>query len=67
MKMKECKDAVDIIIQLEGGELLLEDAEDLQRLINLCEELAGSKGYYGRLLIDLQELDVDELDFPILI
>lgn len=64
MKMKECVDTVDIICQLEGGELIVEDADDLNRLKSLCAELMYSQGFYGRLYRDIVDNE-DYIEFPL--
>lgn len=66
MKIKEL-DIVGIIMELEGGELILEDTEDLETLKNICRDLARSQGFYGRLLRDLESLDVEDIEFPIVL
>lgn len=66
MKMKECTDSVEIIIELEGGELVIEDEKDLKRLKDLCREFAYSQGFYGRLLRDIEDAEESgEIEFPI--
>lgn len=68
MKMKECTDTVEIIMELEGGELVIEDKKDLERLKDLCRELAYSQGFYGRLLRDIEEAEKSgEIEFPIVL
>lgn len=66
MKIKEL-DTVGIIMELEGGELILEDTEDLETLKNVCREFAGSQGFYGRLLRDLESLNVEDIEFPVVL
>lgn len=66
MKLKEL-DIVGIIMELEGGELILEDTEDLETLKNICRDLARSQGFYGRLLRDLESLDVEDIEFPVVL
>ena len=66
MKIKEL-DTVGIIMELEGGELILEDTEDLETLKNICREFARSQGFYGRLLRDLESLDIKDIEFPIVL
>ena len=66
MKIKEL-DTVGIIMELEGGELILEDTEDLETLKNICRDLARSQGFYGRLLRDLESLDVEDIEFPVVL
>ncbi len=65
-KMKDCTTDVDIINALEGETLELDDMEDWERLKNLARSLAGSQGFYGRLLRDMEEAeeDLDETSFP---
>ena len=65
-KMKDCTTDVDIINALEGETLELDDMEDWERLKNLARSLAGSQGFYGRLLKDMEEAEnsLDETSFP---
>lgn len=63
MKVKECKDEIDMIEEIEGGSLIIEDMEDLERVKNLARGLARSQGFYGRLLLQLA--DIIEEDLPI--
>ncbi len=66
MRMKECTDTVEIIMELEGGELVIEDKKDLERLKNLCREFAYSQGFYGRLLRDIEDAEeLGNIEFPI--
>lgn len=58
-------DDLDIIIGLEGGELIVEDFDDLEAIKNVCRTMAGSQGFYGRLLRDIENADLTENDFPI--
>ena len=63
MKVKECKDEIDIIEEIEGGSLIIEDMDDLEKVKNLARGLARSQGFYGRLLLQLA--DIIEEDLPI--
>ena len=63
MKVKECNDEIDIIEEIEGGSLIIEDMEDLEKVKNLARGLARSQGFYGRLLLQLA--DIIEEDLPI--
>ena len=63
MKVKECKDEINIIEEIEGGSLIIEDMEDLEKVKNLARGLARSQGFYGRLLLQLA--DIIEEDLPI--
>lgn len=63
MKVKECKDEIDMIEEIEGGSLIIEDMEDLEKVKNLARGLARSQGFYGRLLLQLA--DIIEEDLPI--
>ena len=54
-------------MELEGGKLILEDTEDLETLKNICREFAGSQGFYGRLLRDLESLDVEDIEFQVVL
>lgn len=63
MKVKECKDEIDMIEEIEGGSLIIEDMNDLEKVKNLARGLARSQGFYGRLLLQLA--DIIEEDLPI--
>ena len=63
MKVKECKDEIDMIEEIEGGSLIIEDMDDLEKVKNLARGLARSQGFYGRLLLQLA--DIIEEDLPI--
>lgn len=63
MKVKECKDEIDMIEGIEGGSLIIEDMDDLEKVKNLARGLARSQGFYGRLLLQLA--DIIEEDLPI--
>ena len=55
--MKDCVTDVDVIIELEGGELIIEDVEDWVRLKAIAGTLAQSQGFYGRLLRDMRDAE----------
>lgn len=69
--MKNMTD-IDIILELEGGELVIEDNIDWQRVKNLAYSLRYAQGFYGRLYRQMCEfenecLETDgEMPFPIL-
>lgn len=63
MKVKECKDEIDMIEEIEGGSLIIEDMDDLEKVKNLARGLARSQDFYGRLLLQLA--DIIEEDLPI--
>ena len=65
MKLKECKDTIEIIDELEGGELIIEDKKDLDELKKICVMFASSQGFYGRLLRDILENEKN-IKFPII-
>jgi len=65
MKTSEMK-LIDIVIELEGGSLLLEDREDLEKVKSVCRYLAPSQGFYGRLLADI-EWQEDQIEYPVMI
>ena len=54
----EKMDMIDIIIELESGSLLIEDRKDLERVKDVCRSLASSQGFYGRLLDDLDYIEL---------
>lgn len=63
-------DTVDIITELEGGELTIADVEDWNAVKSVASDLQNSQGYYGRLLRDMLEVEeefggVENLPFPI--
>lgn len=59
---------VEIIMELEGGELIVNDNEELEILKNLCKKLASSQGFYGRLLRDILQAEQNgEIEFPIIL
>lgn len=60
MKLRKMSE-LDIILDIEGGELKIEDKDDLQVVKDLCKKFAMSQGFYGRLLRDLQEIDTTDL------
>lgn len=47
-------DAVAIIMEIEGGELTIEDIDDWRRVKDIVEVLARSQGFYARLLSDMK-------------
>ena len=64
-KMKDCTDDVEVIMALEGDTLELDDMEDWNRLKEIARGLAGSQGFYGRLLANMEEVEEEDLEFPI--
>ena len=64
-KMKECTDDVEVIMALEGDTLELDDMEDWNRLKELAKSLSRSQGFYGRLLANMEEINEEDLKFPI--
>lgn len=64
-KMKECTDDVEVIMALEGDTLELDDMEDWNRLKELAKSLSRSQGFYGRLLASMEEVEEEDLEFPI--
>ena len=64
MKTKDM-DTLSIVMELEGGELLLEDREDLERVKDVCRTFASSQGFYGRLLADI-EWQEDQIEYPVM-
>lgn len=63
-------DTVDIITELEGGELTIADVEDWNAVKSVASDLQNSQGFYGRLLRDMLEAEeefggVENLPFPI--
>lgn len=64
-KMKDCTDDVEVIMALEGDTLELDDMEDWNRLKEIARGLAGSQGFYGRLLASMEEVEEEDLEFPI--
>lgn len=64
-KMKDCTDDVEVIMALEGDTLELDDMEDWNRLKELAKSLSRSQGFYGRLLANMEEVEEEDLEFPI--
>lgn len=68
--MKNMTD-IDIILELEGGELVIEDYEDWNRVKELAYSLGCSQGSYGRMyrsMCDYEtyaEEEYGEIPFPI--
>ena len=62
-------DDLDIIIGLEEDELELQDMADWNRVKEVAKSLAGSQGFYGRLLADMEEMepDIGDESFPIIL
>ena len=61
-------DAIDIIMELEGGELVVNNYEEWERVKDVASSLAQSQGFYGRLLEQMEEFEnnyVLEDYFPI--
>lgn len=63
-------DTVAIIMELEGGELTIEDADDWNKVKEVARNLQGSQGFYGRLLRSMLESEeefggVENLPYPI--
>ena len=63
MRVKDCKEDLDMILAIEGDVLLVEDMEDLNRVKELAKGLSRSQGFYGRLLLQLS--DIIEEGLPI--
>lgn len=55
--MTKNMDTIDIIMGLEGGELLIEDREDWEKVKSVAKTLAPSQGFYGRLLNSMLEFE----------
>lgn len=66
IKMKDCTDNVKIITALEDGTLELNSIEDWNRLKEIVKELSSSQGFYERLLRNMEKVNEEELEFPIL-
>ena len=63
-------DTVELIIELEGGELNITDVADWNAVKNVAIDLSKSQGSYGRLLRDMNAMEaeyggVENLPFPI--
>ena len=62
------KDYIDIIMDIEGGELVIEDYDMWDRVKDIVSSLASSQGFYGRVYRDMCEFENyydGELPFPI--
>jgi len=64
MKLRKMR-TLDIILEIEGGELKIEDMDDLKVVKDICRDFARSQGFYGRLLRDLEDANITENDLPI--
>ena len=42
-------DMIDIILELEGGELIINNDEDMKAVLNVAETFKNSQGFYSRL------------------
>lgn len=61
-------DTIDIIMALEGGELVVNNYEEWDKVKDVASSLASSQGFYGRLLEQMEEFEnsyVLEDYFPI--
>ena len=63
-------DTVDIIMELEGGELTIADVDDWNTVKAIAGDLQTSQGFYGRLLRSMLDAEeefggVENLPFPI--
>lgn len=61
-------DMIDIIMALEGGELVVNNYEEWEKVKDVASSLASSQGFYGRLLEQMEEFEnsyVLEDYFPI--
>ena len=63
-------DTVDIVMELEGGELTIADVDDWNKVKSVADSLKGSQGFYGRLLRSMLESEeefggIENLPFPI--
>ena len=58
---------LDLILEIEGGQLIISDYEDWNRVKELARDWSRSQGFYGRLLRDMIDFENnnDELPFPI--
>ena len=66
--MTKNMDTIDIIMRLEGGELLIENREDWEKVKSVAKTLAPSQGFYGRLLNSMLEFEENytlEDEFPL--
>jgi hypothetical protein len=59
--VSDCNDTLDIVLELEGGELVINTMEELNQLKSVCRTFASSQGFYGRLLRDLETVTEDDL------
>lgn len=73
MQKTSLMDDVDLIMELEGGEVVIEDYDDWCRVKDLARDWSSSMGYYGRLYRDMCDYEEyaeshslnGELQFPI--
>lgn len=61
-------DVIDVIMALEGGELIIHNTEEWENVKSIAEDLSHSQGFYGRLLEGMERFeecnDLEEC-FPI--
>lgn len=43
MRVKDCKDKLDMIMAIEGDELVVENEKELEQVLDLCKELMYSQ------------------------
>ena len=43
MRVKDCRENLDVILALEGDELIIEDKHDLRKVFGVCYELKNSQ------------------------
>lgn len=60
MKASKCNE-IELIEEIEFGVLEIETLDDLNRVRSLAEGLSHSQGFYGRLLLELNEYTEEDL------
>ena len=68
MKKTSNMDNIEIIMELEGGSLCINDRDDWNRVKDLVYDLSYCQGFYSRLRRDMSEIEENlnlDLEFPI--
>jgi len=59
-------DMLDIVMELEGGEIVCNNLEDLQYVVNTVRPLSVSQGSYGRFCHRMDmAMEQGDIEFPI--
>lgn len=63
--VSEFESDIDLIIALESETIKISTEEELNRLKSICDKLKNSQGFYGRLLNQLEQIDISNLPVEI--